>query len=117
MMMQGMHPMSMMMMGQAMMGMGATEASLAQVVRSGQRSSNNWKTAWAAYVQLYGNGYNDPNKYQPEFLADFLEYLGELGMGDLAMKQPDAAALESRKRAASETYVRTTGPPSKRINA
>merc|ERR550537_819362 len=90
------------------MGMGTGDVSLGQAVKAGQKASNNWKQAWAKYVEAYGNGFNDPNKYAQEFLVDFFDYLGELGTNDLAT-QP---VQESRKRAGAEN----SGPPSKRAN-
>merc|ERR1712227_334931 len=53
--------------------------SMTDIWKHGQRKSPGWKEAWAMYCQIYGNGKNDPAKHSEEFLAGFMNYLGEQG--------------------------------------
>jgi hypothetical protein len=63
--------------------------SLAESIKMGQRKSSHWKSAWQSYIALYGSGFNDPAKYDENFITGFLDYLGQLGTADLS-----AAAAE-----------------------
>jgi hypothetical protein len=65
-------------------GMKDAFGSLAESIKMGQRKSQHWKTAWQYYVALYGSGFNDPAKYDENFITGFLDYLGQLGTGDLS---------------------------------
>eukprot|EP00747_Dinoflagellata_sp_TGD_P078907 gnl/TRDRNA2_/TRDRNA2_160280_c0_seq1.p1 gnl/TRDRNA2_/TRDRNA2_160280_c0~~gnl/TRDRNA2_/TRDRNA2_160280_c0_seq1.p1 ORF type:complete len:202 (+),score=32.30 gnl/TRDRNA2_/TRDRNA2_160280_c0_seq1:14-619(+) len=45
-------------------------------VKEGQRKSQHFKHAWAAYCQHYGGGVNDPAKHDTAFLISYLDFLG-----------------------------------------
>jgi len=74
--------------------------NIADLFKEGQRKSHNWKTAWAAYCQIYGGGTSDPNKHEVTFLVSFLDFLGQQGYNALA-PAAGAAAVSS--------------PPAKRV--
>jgi len=78
-------------------GIGSVELGL--LFKEGQRKSHNWKSAWAAYTQIYGRGMNDPTKHDTSFLVSFLDFLGQQGYLALAPAAGTAAAV---------------GPPAKR---
>lgn len=59
---------------------------LGDLFKEGQRTSVNFKTAWAAYNTMNGNFMNDPSKASKETLVSFLEFLGQLGVTALGSK-------------------------------
>eukprot|EP00927_Polykrikos_kofoidii_P044722 TRINITY_DN38610_c0_g1_i1.p1 TRINITY_DN38610_c0_g1~~TRINITY_DN38610_c0_g1_i1.p1 ORF type:complete len:233 (-),score=40.58 TRINITY_DN38610_c0_g1_i1:244-942(-) len=63
----------------------ADKVNLALLFKEGQRKSHNWKRAWAAYCQLYGQGKNDPTKHDAQFLTGFLDYMGQQAAISLQM--------------------------------
>eukprot|EP00933_Yihiella_yeosuensis_P004235 TRINITY_DN108610_c0_g1_i1.p1 TRINITY_DN108610_c0_g1~~TRINITY_DN108610_c0_g1_i1.p1 ORF type:complete len:309 (-),score=74.96 TRINITY_DN108610_c0_g1_i1:52-978(-) len=68
----------------------AQGSSLTEFVKTGQRQSAQWKSAWQTYCAIYGNGFNDPAKYDDNFVREFLNYVGELaasGLADIALEQ------------------------------
>jgi len=67
------------------------EGSMATMVKTGQRRSQHWKTAWQAYCSLYGNNYNDPARYDENFLVGFIDYVGQLATADLGHAPAPAA--------------------------
>merc|ERR1719162_1377257 len=64
-------------------GTSGTPGDMSQFIKSGQRSSPSFKTAWQAYCTGYGTPKFDPSVYDREFLAGFAEYLGGLAAKDL----------------------------------
>ncbi|CAE7030672.1 unnamed protein product [Symbiodinium natans] len=63
---------------------------LADMVKTGQRASYHYRTAWTIYCALYGAGKNDPAKHDEKFIRGFLDYLGELasnGLSSIATSQ------------------------------
>jgi len=65
-------------------GAGAGSGSnLAEMIKTGQRQSESWKTAWKNYCAIYGTGKFDPTKYEDDFIVGFVNYVGDLACGDL----------------------------------
>ena len=65
-------------------------ASLGEFVKTGQRQSKHWTSAWQTYCALYGGGINDPGKHEDSFTKSFIEYVGEIaanGLSALASSQ------------------------------
>lgn len=59
-------------------------------MKTGQRQSSTWKTAWQSYCAVYGSGRNDPAKYDDSFIRAFIDYVGDLaaeGLAGLAAQQ------------------------------
>mmetsp|Transcript_353 Transcript_353/g.1215 ORF Transcript_353/g.1215 Transcript_353/m.1215 type:complete len:253 (-) Transcript_353:19-777(-) len=73
---------------------GGPVPSLAQLVKEGQKKSQNWKQAWATYCMQFGNGVNDPMKHDMNFIVSFLDYAGQLVSAQLdgGMPPPDLGA-------------------------
>lgn len=72
---------------------------LASAIKAGQRSSQGWKSAWQMYAQLYGNGMNDPARYDEGFIAGFFDYLGQLAEQDLGMAAQQAGYAQQQQQA------------------
>ena len=65
-------------------------ASLSDMVKTGQRASYHYRTAWTIYCALYGAGKNDPARHEEKFIRGFIDYLGELatnGLSSIASSQ------------------------------
>ena len=63
---------------------------LADMVKTGQRASYHYRTAWTIYCALYGAGKNDPARHDEKFIRGFIDYLGELatnGLSSIATSQ------------------------------
>merc|ERR1719379_423620 len=82
-----------------------------EVVRAGQKKSENWREAWAHWCRLKGGGRNDPTRHDKSFLVEFLDYLGVLAENDLA----GAAQPLGGKRPAGNGV--SDEPLAKRFNA
>eukprot|EP00401_Gymnodinium_catenatum_P070089 CAMPEP_0117519920 /NCGR_PEP_ID=MMETSP0784-20121206/32903_1 /TAXON_ID=39447 /ORGANISM="" /LENGTH=162 /DNA_ID=CAMNT_0005315901 /DNA_START=1 /DNA_END=489 /DNA_ORIENTATION=+ len=97
--------MMMMMMGSSGKG-STTSGGLAEFVKTGQRSSEQFKLAWQSYCGMYGGGRNDPMKHDESFVAGFIEYLGQLAEADLqngggGVKRPGPSLEPPAKRPAA----------------
>merc|ERR1719221_389511 len=79
---------------------------LAEVVKTGQRVSASWKTAWVLYCQVSGDGVFDPMKHTKEFLQGFLEFLGSQGTQALT------GSGDQQQSWGANTYEQ---PPAKRM--
>eukprot|EP00927_Polykrikos_kofoidii_P030226 TRINITY_DN2603_c0_g1_i1.p1 TRINITY_DN2603_c0_g1~~TRINITY_DN2603_c0_g1_i1.p1 ORF type:complete len:221 (-),score=32.14 TRINITY_DN2603_c0_g1_i1:35-697(-) len=53
--------------------------SMSDLFKEGQRKSQPWKMAWAAYCDLHG-GKHDPARHDDNFLRYFLDFLGQQGV-------------------------------------
>lgn len=97
---------------------------LASLIKLGQKSSVQWKTAWQAYCSAYGGGINDPTRHEASYLTSFLDFAGgaasqmlqSSGVAVAAPPMPGvyaAAPMAGRKRPASETFADYGAPPMK----
>lgn len=68
-------------------------------IRLGAVLCPRFKSAWAQYCRLYGQGFSDPAKYDDAFLQEFASYTAGLLQADLANAAPGTA--EAPKRAAN----------------
>jgi len=99
-------------------GGGASSGSnLAELVKTGQRQSEAWKSAWKNYCALYGTGKFDPTKYDDDFIVGFVNYVGELATGELGAQAEerglaDGGAGVGMKRSAPSSAMGF--PPAKR---
>lgn len=59
-------------------------STLGEFIKTGQRQSQSFKTAWHAYCSLQGSRFADPNKHDDQFISDFIEQLGTLASQSLA---------------------------------
>ena len=57
---------------------------LSDMVKTGQRASYHYRTAWTIYCALYGAGKNDPARHDDKFIRGYLDYLGELATNGLS---------------------------------
>jgi len=82
----------------------APASDLAEFVKIGQRQSATWKAAWQSYCATYGNGFNDPTKYDGAYIIGFIDYVGSLAEADLGMQMGPmgvaAAQMSQKKRPA-----------------
>jgi hypothetical protein len=51
--------------------------SLAELIKEGQKGSDDFKQAWWNYCAENGSGKNDPSKYDKKFIIGFLDFLGK----------------------------------------
>jgi len=83
---------------------------LSEFVKTGQRQSQNWKTAWQLYCAVYGNGLNDPSKHDEAFTKGFIDYVGELAANGLeALAAQEGISLEQQSGPPGGGHKR--GPP------
>eukprot|EP00933_Yihiella_yeosuensis_P082147 TRINITY_DN95924_c0_g1_i1.p1 TRINITY_DN95924_c0_g1~~TRINITY_DN95924_c0_g1_i1.p1 ORF type:complete len:244 (-),score=30.96 TRINITY_DN95924_c0_g1_i1:108-839(-) len=76
-------------------GFSDSSSQLAELVKLGQRRSQNWKQAWIRYCQSYGGGMNDPLKHEQSFLIGFLDFVAErasMSFGPSSPSYPSARA-------------------------
>lgn len=88
------------------------KGDLAEVIKTGQRFSSGWKTAWVLFCQLQGVAKYDPTKHSKEFLLSFLELLGSqatLAMGGTAEEaaSPTPAATAAYSTAPAQRAAAT----------
>merc|ERR1719384_1116380 len=62
----------------------AEVGGLADFIKTGQRQSANFKTAWYSYCALNGTGLFDPAKYNDEFIVGFIDYIGNVANQELS---------------------------------
>jgi len=65
---------------------GPMDTMMAEWVKLGQRSSPNFKAAWKLYCGIYGGQLNDPARQGPEYVAGFIDYVGQLTQATLAQE-------------------------------
>jgi len=97
----------------------AGDGSLADVIKLGQRRSQHWKIAWQTYCAQLGNGFNDPSRHEEQFLADFLDYVGQLVIQDMGMAGVPTGAVYAAEPPVGSGGKRPMGgaggfPPAKR---
>eukprot|EP00441_Pelagodinium_beii_P037281 CAMPEP_0197646984 /NCGR_PEP_ID=MMETSP1338-20131121/23968_1 /TAXON_ID=43686 ORGANISM="Pelagodinium beii, Strain RCC1491" /NCGR_SAMPLE_ID=MMETSP1338 /ASSEMBLY_ACC=CAM_ASM_000754 /LENGTH=241 /DNA_ID=CAMNT_0043220677 /DNA_START=63 /DNA_END=785 /DNA_ORIENTATION=+ len=84
--------------------MAMASVGLADVVKTGQRLSPSWKTAWQSYCGLYGNSVNDPSRHDDAFTRGFIDYVGELAeqaLADIAAEAKIREPVVGSKRSSS----------------
>ncbi|CAD7959868.1 unnamed protein product [Amoebophrya sp. A25] len=57
-------------------GMG-NQISYAEVIKTGQRSSTNFKNAWHQFCEQNNQAMYDPNKHDQSFIQQFLDHMGK----------------------------------------
>lgn len=88
---------------------------LTQLVKTGQRHSPNWKTAWQAYCAAYGGGINDPSMHEQGFIVQFVDYMGQLMSSELEVELNDGGYhAGGTKRTAPSGGAADYQPPQKR---
>lgn len=98
---------------------GGSFPPLADFVKTGQRQSQNWKSAWQIYCAIYGNGLNDPSRHDDNFVKGFIDYVGELAVNGLsALADQEGISLDQgagpgMKRGPAGGFG--GGPPAKRM--
>mmetsp|Transcript_75523 Transcript_75523/g.157532 ORF Transcript_75523/g.157532 Transcript_75523/m.157532 type:complete len:255 (+) Transcript_75523:111-875(+) len=75
-----------------------SNSSLAECIKSGQRHSSSWKTAWQTYCTLHGSGMFDPSGYDEAFITSFLDYLGGLALTNMGGAATVVMATSGVKR-------------------
>lgn len=111
----------------AYLGQAAPTVRLSDFVKTGQRQSQYWKQAWQAYVSIFGNGMNDPSKYDEAFIVAFIDYVGQVVLQDLPRRAEElgksvevdmevpAVSSYAGKRALAEAMPHFSAPlPNKR---
>eukprot|EP00406_Dinophysis_acuminata_P009501 CAMPEP_0179232500 /NCGR_PEP_ID=MMETSP0797-20121207/11891_1 /TAXON_ID=47934 /ORGANISM="Dinophysis acuminata, Strain DAEP01" /LENGTH=254 /DNA_ID=CAMNT_0020939621 /DNA_START=78 /DNA_END=842 /DNA_ORIENTATION=- len=94
------------------MQMWAGAGGLGDFVKTGQRHSANWKAAWQSYCHLNGSGQFDPAKYDESFIVSFMDYVGQLAIGELGVVTEGAdGASTGQKRPLGGAMAQ---PPAKR---
>lgn len=88
---------------------GGMSADFVGLVKTGQRISSSFKGCWQGYCNAYGNGTMDPAKHEQTYITGFFDYLGQLGLADLAAA-PVAPSVGSKRSAPSSWSM----PPAKR---
>lgn len=92
-------------------------STLVEFIKTGQRQSGNWKTAWYSFCAVEGTGLSDPAKYDDAFLIRFIDYCGRIASQELAARAEDEGidvnAAAGPKRAAPSSG-RARPPPAKR---
>lgn len=91
---------------------------LAEFIKTGQRQSQNWKTAWQSYCALNGTGFFDPAKYDDQFIIGFIDYVGNLAAQEFGTQAQDRGIdVEAMRSAGGKRAMPTAGaggPPAKR---
>jgi len=94
----------------------ARKPELAEVIKTGQRFSAPWKSAWVLYCQTHGESVYDPMKHTKDYLQSFLDFLGShgahaLGGDDDSWQSARNASAPSAKRAKVEVATAHVVPP------
>jgi len=96
---------------------GGTGGHLSEMVKTGQRHSEAWKSAWRNYCAVQGTGKFDPTKYDDDFISGFVNYCGELACSAMGIQPGDSppgdGGCGGTKRAMPSSAM-GQGPPAKR---
>lgn len=65
------------------MAMGGGPPDMVSWIKMGQKTSGAFKAGWQTYCSMYGGGINDPSRHDPSYMAEFINYLGQLAQADL----------------------------------
>lgn len=101
-------------------GAASTAGRLQEFVKTGQRQSIGWKTAWQSFCTLYGNGFSDPAKVEESFIKSFMDYAAGLASADLANLAAeqgitlDASGLAAGAAPGKRPLGESSLPPAKR---
>lgn len=90
----------------------AGPTTLVELVRTGQRYSPPFNSAWETYCELYGTWKLDPTEYESEFLTGFVEFIGDLAMREMGGTEAGEYLMSSTKRPAEGSEAM---PPAKRM--
>lgn len=89
---------------------------LSEMIKTGQRHSEAWKSAWRSYCSVQGTGKFDPTKYDEEFISGFVNYCGELACNAMGIQPgdtPEDGGCGGTKRAMPSSAM-SYAPPAKR---
>mmetsp|Transcript_14134 Transcript_14134/g.26465 ORF Transcript_14134/g.26465 Transcript_14134/m.26465 type:complete len:250 (+) Transcript_14134:75-824(+) len=70
---------------------------LAEVVKMGQRSSQQWRAAWQTFCGIYGNMMNDPAKHPESFLKQFLDFVGDCALKELSAEPGETSEPPAKR--------------------
>lgn len=112
----------MMMRGAPPGGAAGGPIDLVSFIKTGQRLSQHWKTAWQMYVRSQGSDWNDPAKHDDDFIVAFLDYIGECVEAQIqagASSRPSSPASDRGSKGGGKVRSMKGGatngaPPAKR---